>query len=145
MVCTVILILITYSLLLVAPYTGCGDQVLQAFAALTPTERVTSRHQTTRGGRVFAQQIRQGRERWSGESRYQKCLGLQNLILRSLIVFSRGQNELFHPPMAQQGRVRWSGESWYKVCAHLLYSDEIYYVTPEPIRVSNFLIGRISQ
>ncbi len=29
---------------------------------------VHSRHQTARGARVFAQQIRQGRERWSGES-----------------------------------------------------------------------------
>ena len=50
---------------------------------------VTRRHQTPRGGRVFAQQIRQGRERWFSESRYQKCLGLQNLNLRSRLFLQK--------------------------------------------------------
>ena len=35
---------------------------------------VKRRHQTPRGGRVFAQQIRQGRERWFGESQYESAL-----------------------------------------------------------------------
>ena len=34
---------------------------------------VKRRHQTPRGGRVFAQQIRQGRERWFGESQYESA------------------------------------------------------------------------
>ena len=63
-----------------------------------------------RGGRVFAQQIRQGRERWSGESRYKS--GEHLLMCESaLIKASEGGAWIYGPrsdttlPLSQ-GRAR---------------------------------------
>ena len=56
---------------------------------------ITSRHQTTRGGRVFAQQIRQGRERWSGESRYISGIRRCSLSSSHQSILRRIRCELF--------------------------------------------------